>query len=96
MKKIIYIEDNDETILQDRYVLVELLPVEGRIKFVGVFKEKSKQPVDMTIEYRGINIINRDLIEVLAEIASGLDEKISNYKEILNTLSFIKRIEIPE
>ena len=96
MKKIIYIEDNDETILQDRYVLVELLPVEGRIKFVGVFKEKSKLPVDMTIEYRGINIINRDLLEVLAEIATGLNEKIINYKEILNTLSFIKRIEIPE
>ena len=96
MRKVLAITDNEDKPLEDRYIVIDVLPLEDRIKFTGVYKQKSKAPVNLIIEYRNIDIINRDLLEVLYIVAKGLNEKIITYSEVVETLKFINRIELPE
>ena len=88
MKKVIKIENKP-----DQRIILELIPIDNKIKFTGQYKPKNEFPIDIIVKFCDFDSIKENMTTILYELAIELNSKIISTNELF---SIIKQMEIIE
>lgn len=89
MKKVIKIENKP-----DQRIILELIPIENKVKFTGQYKPKNELPIDIIVKFCDFDSIKENMTAILYELAVELNSKIISTNELFSLIKQMEMIEI--